>query len=105
MAKAYVSDNRMPYLARVFERDGIKYQSEKSNGGGYLVHVPISNSRLKEAISDDCLCMMESEKYGGFPVYSLKTVSNPGKLSRLVKINHTNAFFILSRDEEAYLKM
>ena len=104
MAKAYISDNRMPYLARVFERDGIEYQSEKSEGGGYLVRTPISNSRLKEAIRDDCLCEKESDRWG-LPVCSLETLTDPVKLSRRMKADKTRAFVILSRDRDALLRM
>lgn len=105
MAKAYVSDRRMPYLRKVFERDGIEFTECVSEGGGFLVRAGITNSRFREVLADDCLCEMEREKYGGVPVYSLETVTNPGKLARLMRANRTDVFVMLSRDRENYLHL
>lgn len=99
----------IPYIKTVAYRDGysLEFKTEfNDNDEPIASYAEIgADEGLMEEFLEDVACEKQSASYGGMPVYSLRTVTNPEKLGRLMKLNRTSAFIILKKDEQDFLKM
>lgn len=99
-----VSTKMFPFFQKVCLRDSIKYQMVGTNEKGYSVSLDCSNHEFKTII-EDCMCLIEQEKnYCKIPVYSFRTLTNPKKKERLMKLNNKRCFFVLRKDIGKYLQ-
>lgn len=109
MFKIPFEDADIPYIKCVAYRDGysVEFKMEfDENDVPVAEYAEIgADESVKEEFLEDVQCERESVLHGGIPVYSLRTVSDPEKLSRLTRLNKTDVFVMLRKDEEAYLKM
>ena len=96
----------IPYIKCVAYRDGysVTFKTEfDENDEPVARFVEIgADEEAREEFLEDVECERQSASCGGTPVYSLRTVSCPEKLSRLMRLNQTSAFIILKKDEEAF---
>lgn len=99
----------VPYIKVVAYRDGysVDFKAEFDENDTFLAEYAEigADESLMEEFLEDVQCERESAMHGGTPVYSLRTVTNPEKLGRLMKLNNSQAFIILKQDEQDYLKM
>ena len=102
-------DADIPYIKCVAYRDGysVEFKTDFDENDEAISQVAVigADESLKEEFLEDVDCEKQSATYGGIPVYSLRTVSSPEKLGRLIKLNHTSAFVILEQDKDVFLKM
>ena len=109
MFKIPFEDTDVPYIKCVAYRDGysVEFNLEGDEEEGDLSSVAVieADESLREEFLEDVECEKQSAAYGGMPVYSLRTASDPEKLGRLMKLNHTRAFVILKQDKDKFLKM
>lgn len=101
--------DNVPYIKIVAYRDGyrLRFRWERENDEDctdWVAEID-ADEAVKEEFLEDIECEKESAEHDGIPVYSLRTVTNPEKLERLEKLNQTDVFVILKKDEERYLKM
>ena len=99
----------IPYIKTVAYRDGysLAFRLEGDEEGEDFTHVAVigADESLKQEFLEDVQCERECVEFGGLPVYSLRTVSDPDKLGRLIELNQIHGFAMLKRDETDYLKM
>ena len=99
----------VPYIKCVAYRDGysVDFKADFDENDNFLAEYAEigADESLMEEFLEDVQCERESAMHGGTPVYSLRTVSDPEKLGRLMKLNHSSVFVILKQDEQDYLKM
>lgn len=107
--KISYKDEDIPFIKCVAYRDGysVEFKSVFNENDEHLAdyaEIGVDES-FKEEFLEDVECEKQSAAYGGLPVYSLRTVSDPEKLGRLTRLNNTTAFVILKQDEDKFLKM
>ena len=104
----FVNEN-VPYIKVVAYRDGysVDFRMEFDENDEFQAQYAVigADEKLKEEYLEDVQCERESAMHGGTPVYSLRTVSDPEKLGRLMKLNNSRAFITLKQDEQRFLKM
>ena len=102
-------DADIPYIKCVAYRDGysVVFEMEFNEDDEFQAQYAVigADEELREEFLEDVQCERESAMHGGTPVYSLRTVLNPEKLGRLMKLNNSRAFVILKQDEQDYLKL
>ena len=94
MGQITVSDEMLPYVLAVLERDNIFYRVDKNQ-----VTVPLSGNQF-HIVVEDAACEKE-RRY--IPVYSFRTLQNKEKFARLRRLNKTPAFHLLKRDISRFL--
>ena len=106
MFRIAVEKEDVPYIKLVAYRDGygLKFNTEGIDDDGRIVRIAEidADEEEKEIFLEDIECEKESASYGGIPVYSLNTVADPEKLSRLMRLNGTRAYLMLKKDRKAY---
>lgn len=96
-----VSSTMKPFIVFVLKRDKIPYRVEPS-GDGYKFYLKISSRRFTEVL-EDALCEKQRRTtMSRTPVYSLRTMRNPEKRDRLMRLNGRKGFHILKQDREKY---
>ena len=102
-------DADVPYIKCVAYRDGysVDFRMEFNEDDEFLAQYAVigADEKLVEEFLEDVQCERECAMHGGTPVYSLRTVTDPEKLERLMKLNQCTAFIILKKDEDEFLKM
>ena len=108
MFKVPVTNEDVPYFKIVAYRDGYDIEfTMEGEDDDCLTDIAVigADETVKEEFLEDVKCEKQSTAYGGIPVYSLRTVSNPEKLERLMKLNHTRTFIPLKEEADVYLEM
>ena len=90
-----------PYIEGVLKRDRIPYQ-RKHKGDHAEFGVAISNRRFQEVVEDALCEKQKAESHSSIPVYSLRTVRNREKRTRLAAWYGRNGFRILKADQKAW---
>lgn len=105
MARVYsVSERMMPFFIKVCKRDKVSFTMHGKNEKGFNVKIDCSNNQFKTLI-EDAMCELERSLHNAdIPVYSFRTLINPEKKKRLMKMNNRRCFYVLRKDREKYLQ-
>ena len=84
----------------VCNRDDITIGNVIEEGDSVYADIECSEERLEEVLEDAKCEEQSKETLGHLPVYSYRTIKNPKKLHRLMKLNGRRGFYILKADRQ-----
>ncbi len=97
MKKRKISAFLLPYMEAVLKRDDLPYEVVRE-GKDIFILVNVSARKFSE-ILEDALCIVQQEKSPSkVQVFSLKTIMNDDKRSRLMKNSGKKSYQILRAD-------
>ena len=84
----------------VCNRDDIGIGNVIEEGDFVYADIECSEERLEEVLEDAQCEAQSKETLGHLPVYSYRTIKNPQKLHRLMKLNGRRGFYVLRADQK-----